>query len=100
MTALLTNERPAAQVLSLDYPRQNEKVTSPDYTFRISAPEDAKSVEVAVNQGPWQPCRKAAGHWWYDWSGYGSGEHEVVTRMKTPRGLRITAEQHEFFVAL
>lgn len=84
----------------IDHPKRNEVVESSEYTLRISAPEDLKRVEVAIDQGEWQPCRQAVGYWWYDWSGYGSGEHEVVSRVETSDGKRSRSEPHDFFVKL
>lgn len=66
---------------SIDYPREDELITSPHYTFRIAAPMNAEKVEVCIDGAPWQLCRYSAGHWWYDWTGYYSGEHEIVARL-------------------
>jgi hypothetical protein len=85
--------------LSVDFPRQGERINSANYTFRISAPGDVK-VEVAVDQGDWKPCRQAAGYWWYDWSGYENGEHEITARLVSNTGRAVNAEPHEFFVQL
>ena len=86
--------------LSVDYPRQGETIDGVSYTFRISAPANVQKVEVAVDQGAWQPCRQSAGYWWFDWSGYDSGEHEITSRLVTAGGKPIIAEPHEFFVSL
>lgn len=86
--------------LSVDFPEQGEKITSPRYALRLSVPEGVKRVDVAIDQGDWKPCRNTGGHWWYDWSGYESGEHEVVSRIETEEGLRISSEPREFFVRL
>lgn len=86
--------------LSVDYPQQGERVTSPQYTLRLSAPQNAKSVQVAIDDGPWQYCRQSNGYWWYDWSGYQDGEHEIVARVETSEGARVSSEPHEFFVQL
>lgn len=40
-----------------------------EYTFRVAAPETADEVDVSIDRGPWRPCRRAAGYWWFDWSG-------------------------------
>lgn len=64
----------------VDFPAQDEAIASAHYTFRLSAPERAESVDVSIDQGPWLPCRKAEGFWWYDWSGYGDGAHELIAR--------------------
>lgn len=64
----------------VDFPARNEEISSAHYTFRLSAPEAAESVDVSIDQGPWLACRKAEGFWWYDWSGYGDGAHELIAR--------------------
>ena len=94
-TIVKTNGNPV-----LDYPVQGDTISGRDYTVRISAPEGTKLVEVAVDQGQWKPCRQAAGYWWYDWSGYEAGEHEIVARSNTPEGRTLRSEPHEFLVAL
>lgn len=86
--------------LSIDYPRQGETITGAGYTFRVSAPLDSRVVEVAIDQGPWKPCREASGFWWFDWSGYESGEHQLVARLVTAEGRPISTEPHEFLVRL
>lgn len=86
--------------LSVDYPQQGERVTSACYTLRLSAPANARSVDVAIDDGPWQSCRQSNGYWWYDWSGYQNGEHEIVARVETQEGARVSSEPHEFFVQL
>ncbi len=102
--AIATKERkhkhPARTQLSVDFPRQDEKISSAEYTFRISAPEDVQKVEVSIDQTDWRPCRKAAGFYWCDWSGYENGEHEITARLVTSTGRIVSAEPHEFFVQL
>ncbi len=82
----------------LDYPLQGEKISAGQYSVRVAAP-GAKAVEVAIDQGDWRACREAVGYWWFDWSGYEAGEHEVVARVRTPEGRVARSEPHEFFVA-
>lgn len=74
-------ELTAADKPVIDFPREDERVNSAHYTFRVSAPMTAEKVEVCVDGAPWQLCRYSGGYWWYDWAGYYSGEHEVVARM-------------------
>ncbi|MBI4376969.1 MAG: hypothetical protein HY549_11030 [Elusimicrobia bacterium] len=100
MPKILEREQFNATQLSVDYPQQGERVISPQYTLRLSAPEGAKNVEVSIDQGDWRCCRQADGHWWYDWSGYDNGEHEIVARIETQEGGKISSEPHEFFVQL
>ena len=80
----------------IQYPALGETVVSPTYTIRVDAPASAEALDVSIDQGPWRPCRKDAGFWWYDWSGYADGEHDVIARirgrsgrwrMSSPRGV-------------
>jgi hypothetical protein len=94
-------EKPSIRTqLSVDYPRQGEKISGESYTFRVTAPEDVQTVEVAVDQGDWRPCRQSAGNWWCDWSGYEDGEHEIAARIVTAEGREVSSEPHEFLVQL
>jgi hypothetical protein len=56
--------------------------------FRIAAPPQAEMVEFSVNEGPWLPCRKVAGYWVSDWSGYDLGKYRLRARMRTTQGGR------------
>ena len=98
MATTLSRKRANKTMLAVNFPRQNEVVSSAQYTVRVFAPESAKRVGISVDQGPWKSCRPAVGFWWYDWSGYENGEHEIIVYMETPEGKRITCEPHEFFV--
>jgi len=64
----------------IDYPEKDERVTSPHYSIRAGARQDVDKVEISIDGSPWLSCRPAAGYWWYDWSGYISGGHEVKCR--------------------
>ena len=64
-------------VVALDYPQKGETVTSAQYTLRISASPDARAVEVSIDGSQPQPTRRSSGYFWYDWSNYLSGQHEI-----------------------
>ena len=64
----------------LDYPKEGEIITSPHYTLRFGATDEAQMVEVSIDGGPWQECRKAGGHFWFDWAHYMSGRHVIAAR--------------------
>jgi hypothetical protein len=100
--AVALKEKPqktsVAVKLAIDYPQQDETITSDRYTIRVDAPEAARTVEVSVDQGDWQACRRASGYWWYDWSGYDDGEHVAVARLICGEGRKAKAEPREFFV--
>ena len=94
------HDKSACSHLSVDYPRQGEKIIGVNYAFRISAPADVQKVEIAVDQADWQPCRLSGGFWWRDWSGYENGEHEITARIVTAEGKTVDSEAHEFVVQL
>lgn len=89
-------EKTSAEVsrLSLDYPKQAECIQSPYYTLRVSAPQGVRGVEVSIDGAPWQTCREAVGHYWFDWTGYENGDHEITARVALPGGRIVTAEPH------
>lgn len=100
MTPVLTKKRPIAVKLSVDFPQRNETIVSGDYSLRVSAPQDCRKVEVSIDAGPWMECRAAVGHWWYDWSGYADGRHEVVARALTADERWVPSEPRKLLVKL
>ncbi|HEX4048700.1 MAG TPA: hypothetical protein VH309_12730 [Elusimicrobiota bacterium] len=95
---------PAAAVkkkIAIDYPKRHERISSPAYTFRLSAAlERDESVEISVDDGPFRPCRFAAGYWWYDWAGYRSHHHRLIARIVSPDGDVVSEAARRFAVAL
>lgn len=83
----------------VEFPLQDETIVSPQYTFRIGVPANAAVVDVSIDQGPWLRCRSVAGYWWYDWSGYEDGEHEIIARARGESGRWRLSTPHEFTVA-
>lgn len=86
-----------AAPLSVSYPKEGERVTSKQYTFCIEAPEIDR-VEVSIDGNDWQPCRPAVGYWWYDWSGYMDGQHDLVARSRNPKGEESVSAPRRFKV--
>ena len=84
----------------LDHPQQGEKITAPQYTFRIGTLGDIELVAISINQGPWQPCRNAAGYWWYDWAGYTVGRYQAEVKAQTKDGRAFTSGPCKFQVVL
>mgnify|MGYP000966753580 CR=1 FL=1 len=76
--------------VTLDYPQENENIVSREYVFRVTGEGAMQSVSVSVDAGNWQPCREAVGHWWYDWSDYKDGEHQVRVEARTQSGAKIS----------
>jgi hypothetical protein len=90
----------AAAEITVDYPQERERITSPEYTFRVAA-RAASRVEVSIDDNAWQACRQADGYWWYDWSGYMSGKHQAVARIQPQNdGQKSTSQKCGFRVEL
>ncbi len=85
--------------VKVDFPKTGEVVISPSYGIRIDVPEAVK-VELAINDGPWQPCRLAVGYWWYDWSGYLPGKHQLAAKAHTAAGRVLTSRSRQVTVKL
>jgi hypothetical protein len=88
----------------MDFPKETEIITSPDYTLRFNPSDETQSVQVSIDDGPWQECRKADGHFWFDWAHYASGRHAIAARAILANGqteetgariIRVKLEQNE-----
>ena len=83
----------------IEYPQQGESVVSPTYTMRVAAPAAVEALDLSIDQGPWLPCRKDVGYWWYDWSDYADGQHEIIARVRGHNGRWRMSAPREFLVA-
>jgi hypothetical protein len=83
---------------TIDYPHQDEKIASRHYTIRVNAPISCDTVDVSIDQGPWLACRDSVGYWWYDWSDFDSGPHEVIARARAQKGKWALSAPVEFIV--
>lgn len=84
------SQRKSTKYVVIDYPKENEVITHPNYTIRIDS-SDNSIVEVSIDGGGWQSCRYAddgsgAFYWWFDWSNYSVGEHKIVARIRNDKG--------------
>lgn len=82
--------------VSIDYPQENEKIVSSNYTFRVSAPLDAERVELSLDNGEWRPLRQAAGFWWYDCAGIAAGPHDAALRIIQAGGRALSLQPRRF----
>ena len=85
--------------LEIEYPPADEIVASAHYAFRLASTEPLVEAEIFVDRGPWQPCRHACGFWWYDWTGFRAGPHQVVARGTTRDGRIANSTLRRFTVA-
>ena len=83
--------------VTVDYPQSGEVVTSPQYTIRITS-DEASTVQVFIDGEPWLPCRLATDRWWYDWSDFLPGKHQVKARANMDDGEIVTSRLIDFVV--
>jgi hypothetical protein len=93
--AALTNTN---ECVTIDHPKNLETITARHYTIRISA-ENANGLDISINDGPWQACRHSVGFWWYDWSNFQPGTHQLVARMHTNNGEYLISKRRRCKVA-
>jgi hypothetical protein len=87
--------RPAVRV---ECPHEGDVIDGPSYTFHIAAMPGAEGVEVSIDQGEWLPCREALGIWWYDWTGFAPGAHELTARTRSGDGISAASNLRRFTV--
>lgn len=69
----------------VDHPCEKEIISSSEYVIRIGASMDGY-VEISFNDSEWQPCRFAAGYWWFDWKYYQPGNIKISARLVSNDG--------------
>ena len=84
----------------IDYPQEDEVITSQHYTFRMSAAISAVKVDVSIDGGNWQPCRKSQDHWWFDWENYTSKRYAMHARLHSIDGSKHFSSLRRFVVKL
>jgi transaldolase/glucose-6-phosphate isomerase len=69
----------------IDYPKNLENITTRNYSVRIAA-SAAAGMDISINDAPWQGCRHSVGYWWFDWTNFTPGTHQLVARMHKTNG--------------
>lgn len=88
----------ATAAILVDAPREQESIETRRFAFRVLA-DDARRVELALNQGPWLPCFSSAGYWWREWTELEPGEYELNARALGRDGRWVVAGRRRFSVA-
>ncbi|MCX5786958.1 MAG: hypothetical protein NTX64_00385 [Elusimicrobia bacterium] len=94
--AVVLQNRVGVQV---ECPGEGDVIAQPSYTFNIEGAPEAESVEVSIDKGSWMPCREALGIWWYDWSGFDKGKHQLVARTRVGGAIKTISAVRRFSVA-
>ena len=69
----------------IDYPKNLENITARNYSVRIAA-TTATGLDISIDDQPWQGCRHSVGYWWFDWTNFTPGTHQLVARIRMPNG--------------
>ncbi len=88
---------PEDELLSIQYPKDGERILSSEYTFRIITRLPGP-VEVRIDEGLWWECRSAVGYWWYDWVCEGEGTQRISARARGEGGKIFKADSRRFIV--
>ena len=88
------------ELVVIDFPEEDEKISSSHYTIRVGVFADAQRVEVSIDDSEWQPARSAVGFWWFDWSGYKNGQHSAIARVHLQDGHTFTTPPRSFRVEM
>ena len=70
----------------MDYPKNNETINSWYYAVKIGTGLNCEKVDISIDDKPWQACRYSNGYWWYDWTNYTPGSHQLIARMTKTNG--------------
>lgn len=65
--------------VEVQYPQEGEKVYKGHYAIRVDV-DDSQNVQVSINNGDWQSCREACGHFWFDWYPAEAGSFRIVAK--------------------
>ncbi|MCK4659256.1 MAG: hypothetical protein KAV82_07005 [Phycisphaerae bacterium] len=85
----------AVPFVSIDYPQEDEIITSATYVIRMTASDSSDNVRVKIDAGDWSQCYWSDGHWWFDWSNYPTGDREMIAEAWSVFGQRYeTAVRH------
>ena len=71
--------------IELQYPQEGEKVYKGHYAMRFDV-QNVQNVQLSINNGDWQNCREASGHYWFDWYPSEAGSFRIVARAIGPEG--------------
>ncbi|MFA6577465.1 MAG: hypothetical protein WCU88_00160 [Elusimicrobiota bacterium] len=71
--------------VDVQYPQEGEKVYKGHYAIRVDG-TDVHNVLVSINNGDWQHCREACGHYWYDWYPAENGNFRIVAKATAQNG--------------
>lgn len=87
---------PSRPGVRVQCPAEGEEIEGTTYSFHIEAAPGILGVDISIDQGDWLPCREALGLWWYDWTGFAKGEHQIEARAFVGEGMMAGASPRRF----
>ncbi|OGS40736.1 MAG: hypothetical protein A2506_07685 [Elusimicrobia bacterium RIFOXYD12_FULL_66_9] len=91
----MVERRPTVQVVC---PSEDAVIAQPCFTFQMAATPGVDGVQVSIDRSEWVACRESLGLWWYDWSGFEKGEHQLLARTHMGNGIAVDSAARRFSV--
>lgn len=73
-----------APEISVEHPRIGQRSYFPESEYQV-LDSSIEGLEISIDDGEWRPCRRGAGCWSYDWSGYQPGRRQATVRIRPHR---------------
>lgn len=88
------------ELLAIEFPKDHEMISVPVFDVCIEPVGNVKNIEISIDGQSWRRCRYAVGFWWFEWSGYQSGHHQIVCRGRTQNESLFVTPPRRFWVDL
>ncbi len=56
--------------------------------------------QISIDGKEWQACRENSGLWWFDWSGYSAGAHNLRARIPLSGKMFLYSKPRQFTVLI
>lgn len=73
-----------APEISVEHPLIGQRSYFPESEYQV-LDSSIEGLEISIDDGAWQPCRRGDGCWSYDWKGYQLDRSQAVVRIRPRR---------------
>jgi hypothetical protein len=88
-----------APEISVEHPRIGQRSYFPESEYQV-LDSSIEGLEISIDDGRWNPCRRGDGCWSYDWTGYQPGRRQAVVRVRPRRRESLPRQTCLFLVDL
>ncbi|MDD5304965.1 MAG: hypothetical protein PHS14_17850 [Elusimicrobia bacterium] len=88
-----------APEISVEHPGIGQRSYFPESEYQV-LDSSIEGLELSIDGGAWQPCRRCDGCWSFDWTGYQSGRRQAVVRVRPRRSEKEPRQTCLFLVDL